>query len=415
MRRVRTQRRGFTLAELLIVIAIIVVLMAIALPVFNGAREKARQSRCMANLHDMGMAIRMFRMEQGAYPGPYDPVSGQWGLNELYPTYITSRQTFICPDDPIQDAAGYLAQTGPGVETFEILKAYPPYPVTWTGEDYTNEYDTIWPAYKRTYEELITIAGQMYWDQPAFFGQHYSSYNNFYNYLGYAWWPMKENLQSPGHWLETAWERCGLLDYENISQPMAKGENIAAIYMWYRWDPNDLLNLGYSIDHPSDPSSLCYPNFECVDRQLHINLAQQVYWNQYADNPQGTERLTDDLGRQLWDYSESTGSRAWNTLPDGQPSAVFPGLINRSAPDNTIITRCPHHRAWTKTRLPSQRREKRPREETEPGAGQEGRGGFAYQQPVVTGKDFVLRLDGSVQMVPVLGGYNWAKQSQLTH
>src|SRR5512136_1380927 len=99
MRVLRAQRAGFTLVELLIVIAIIVVLMAIALPVFSRARENARQSSCMANLHQIAQAIRMYRLDEGAYPGAADPLTGQGGVNSLYPTYVSSRQALICPDD----------------------------------------------------------------------------------------------------------------------------------------------------------------------------------------------------------------------------------------------------------------------------------------------------------------------------
>lgn len=42
-------RSGFTLAELLIVIAIIAVLVAVSIPVFGGALEKSRAAVCMAN------------------------------------------------------------------------------------------------------------------------------------------------------------------------------------------------------------------------------------------------------------------------------------------------------------------------------------------------------------------------------
>ena len=48
--------RGFTLVELLIVIAIICILAAILFPVFAAAREKSRQSACQSNLHQIGLA-----------------------------------------------------------------------------------------------------------------------------------------------------------------------------------------------------------------------------------------------------------------------------------------------------------------------------------------------------------------------
>lgn len=48
----RNSKKGFTLAELLIVVAIIAVLVAIAIPIFVNQLEKARESTDAANIRD---------------------------------------------------------------------------------------------------------------------------------------------------------------------------------------------------------------------------------------------------------------------------------------------------------------------------------------------------------------------------
>src|SRR5205814_5847787 len=54
------RRPAFTLIELLVVIAIIAILAAILFPVFAQAREKARQSTCISNFRQLGMAMSMY-------------------------------------------------------------------------------------------------------------------------------------------------------------------------------------------------------------------------------------------------------------------------------------------------------------------------------------------------------------------
>ncbi len=46
----KMNKKGFTLAELLIVVAIIAVLVAVAIPVFNAQLEKSRQATDLANI-----------------------------------------------------------------------------------------------------------------------------------------------------------------------------------------------------------------------------------------------------------------------------------------------------------------------------------------------------------------------------
>ena len=65
----KLNKKGFTLAELLIVVAIIAVLVAIAIPVFSGALTKAQEAADEANVRAAyAQAVTDYLLDGDAYP-----------------------------------------------------------------------------------------------------------------------------------------------------------------------------------------------------------------------------------------------------------------------------------------------------------------------------------------------------------
>jgi prepilin-type N-terminal cleavage/methylation domain-containing protein len=63
MKRIRTYQRGFTLVEIMIVVAIIGLLAAIAIPNFSRARSTATKNACINNLRQIDNAKQLWATE----------------------------------------------------------------------------------------------------------------------------------------------------------------------------------------------------------------------------------------------------------------------------------------------------------------------------------------------------------------
>lgn len=82
VRKARMNSKGFTLVELMVVVVIIGILVAIAVPVYNTVTTNAEENACLANQRMVNGAYQMYRANGGAQ------INDLVGLSALEPAWI---------------------------------------------------------------------------------------------------------------------------------------------------------------------------------------------------------------------------------------------------------------------------------------------------------------------------------------
>lgn len=99
----RIDHTGFTLVELLTVIAIIAVLTAIIVPTYSKVQKVASRARCAANLQQIATAVNKYRMDHKRFPASlFELAAGK---------YITDSKFVGCSEDEEQPGPLTSAQT----------------------------------------------------------------------------------------------------------------------------------------------------------------------------------------------------------------------------------------------------------------------------------------------------------------
>ncbi len=88
----KTIQKGFTLIELMIVVAIIGILAAVAIPAYQDYIVKAKLSKAMSTLDPVKTALAMYFQEQGGFPPP--TAADLVGPGGLTPGLATANGTF---------------------------------------------------------------------------------------------------------------------------------------------------------------------------------------------------------------------------------------------------------------------------------------------------------------------------------
>ena len=159
----KRKRFGFTLVEMLVVVAIIAIMAAILYPVYAGARRKVRQTVCATNLRQLGMAISMYSQDHDGLPpiGGYNYIEPNtsrlvrvyWEDDLLSAAYVKTLTIFQCPNDSLRDyRAAYGVNRyvmGWGISPLYDSAPYPSHTVM-----VTEKVGTDWIAWPPT-DEII--------------------------------------------------------------------------------------------------------------------------------------------------------------------------------------------------------------------------------------------------------------------
>jgi general secretion pathway protein G len=110
----RKQDAGFTLIELMIVMAIIGVLAVVAIPSFVGAIKQAREAVLKEDLHVLRAAIDSYTMDKQKAPQSLDDLVQEGYLKEVPVDPMTRAKDSWVTDT--SDAMHSLDQTEPGID-----------------------------------------------------------------------------------------------------------------------------------------------------------------------------------------------------------------------------------------------------------------------------------------------------------
>lgn len=137
-RRPQVEAQGFTLIEILVVLAIVSALAAILFPVFSSMRENARRTSCLSNLRQLGLAIHAYAQDNDDRL-PYgvdicDKPGNAWSgtpferrvrhmpmLPDLLLPYTTSQALWRCPSDSGQTTCAFSnVHLAPSFRDFDV-------------------------------------------------------------------------------------------------------------------------------------------------------------------------------------------------------------------------------------------------------------------------------------------------------
>lgn len=109
----RGKSKGFTLVELMIVMAIILILVSIAAPIYSQSIVRAREASLRQNLYHLRQSIDQYTMDKQKAPQSLDDLVSAGYLREIPVDPMTqSRDTWQVD---MEDVMQSIDQTEPGI------------------------------------------------------------------------------------------------------------------------------------------------------------------------------------------------------------------------------------------------------------------------------------------------------------
>jgi len=118
-------RRGFTLIEIMIVIAVIAILIGISLPHFKGMQDEGRTAEAAGELRTLATAVESYYIHNSkAYPSQGETVSTSWqsALTSAKPTIVTT--ALMDPFKPTQQY-GYATSADEDSQYYVVFSVGP--------------------------------------------------------------------------------------------------------------------------------------------------------------------------------------------------------------------------------------------------------------------------------------------------
>jgi len=256
MQRCDFTRRGFTLMEMMTVIAIITLLLSITLPGLGQSKEVGRKTKCASNLHQQGLAISSYLTDTGHYPG-HAAASQAGHVMAVWPTRLRrhgpDRAMFDCPSAP----DGFRWQTMIGAP----------------GGLFATEADAHTWSYSLG-ERLLLTSGPS--SIPFSYG---------YNDWGASIGALLKPQRGLGGDLNFGWRVAELKDHQvkNPSDMIAIGDNVNDGVWDYNIDPNT----------PSEhPGKLHLKGCNMLFADSHVEWELQTTWTDVGTATEQQRRIT---------------------------------------------------------------------------------------------------------------------------